>query len=241
VESIEGIAEACRVLEIPITGGNVSLYNETDGKAILPTPVLGVVGLIEDASRVIDRAFQASSRDIILFGASAAEFGGSEYVKVFAGEIRGVPPSLDLSRERALQQLLVRAVGDGLLESAHDCSEGGLAITLAECTFDSGGIGCTVDLDPVEPGSSPGPAATLFSESATRVVASVQREHRARVLALAQELGIPAKVIGQTGGSLLSISIAGEPVIRCAVSEAERIWSDGLTRYYERRHATSVA
>jgi phosphoribosylformylglycinamidine synthase II len=242
VEAIEGIADACRALEIPITGGNVSLYNETDGKAVLPTPVLGVVGLIEDASKVIDRVFQGSGCDVLLFGTTAAEFGGSEYQKVITGGIRGLPPVLDLSAERALQRLLVRAVGNGLLASAHDCSEGGLAIALAESTFDSGGIGCTVDLDPVAAGTPAlATAATLFAESASRVVASVQREHRARVLALAHELGVPAKVIGQTGGSLLSISVGGEPVIRCTVSEAERAWSSGLARYYERSPAASVA
>jgi phosphoribosylformylglycinamidine synthase subunit PurL len=241
VEAIEGIAEACRALEIPITGGNVSLYNETDGHAILPTPVLGVVGLIEDASKVVDRVFQGSGRDVVLLGITEAEFGGSEYQKLTSGEIRGVPPSLDLGRERALQQLLVRAIGEGLVESAHDCSEGGLAVALAESTFDSGGIGCTVDLDPVRADPPLRAAAVLFSESASRVIASIQKGHTARLLQLAADLGVPAKAIGETGGSRLKISIAGEPVIDCAVADAERIWAMGLAEYYKRPEPANVA
>jgi len=241
VEAIEGIAEACRALEIPITGGNVSLYNETDGKAILPTPVLGVVGLIEDASKTIDRAFQGSDRDILLFGESFAELGGSEYQKVLCGEIRGVPPALDLQKERALQQLLVRTVGDGLIESAHDCSEGGLAVALAESTFDSGGVGCIADVDSVEVGSRVKMVATLFGESASRVVASVQKAHRTRVLELAAELGVPAKLIGTTGGTRLSISVDGETAVDCAVAEAEQTWADALASFYRRRDVTNVA
>jgi phosphoribosylformylglycinamidine synthase II len=239
VEAVEGIAEACRALEIPITGGNVSLYNETDGKAILPTPVLGVVGLIEDASKVIDRVFQGPGRDVLLFGTSAAEFGGSEYQKLTARDNRGVPPVLDLKVERALQALLVRAIGEGLLESAHDCSEGGLAVALAESCFESGGLGCCVDLPPVDAPADLRGAATLFSESATRVVASVRKDDRGRVLALARELGVPVQVIGETGGARLTIAAGGHTEIDCPVSEAENAWSTGLARYYTRTHAVA--
>src|SRR4029453_4459633 len=136
-KAVEGMGAACRALEIPITGGNVSLYNETDGRGVLPTPVLGVVGLIEDADRVVGRAFRSAGDVVILLGESRAELGGSEYLKIIHGLIRGLPPALDLSREAALQRLLVDGSARGVIRSAHDCSEGGLAVTIAECSFDS--------------------------------------------------------------------------------------------------------
>ena len=142
--AVEGMGAACRALDIPITGGNVSLYNETDGKGVLPTPVLGVVGLIEDADTVVRRAFRAAGDVVILLGESRDELGGSEYLKVVHGLIRGVPPSLDLAREAALQRVLVEGAAAGIIRSAHDCAEGGLAVTIAECCFDSS---CGVDVD----------------------------------------------------------------------------------------------
>jgi phosphoribosylformylglycinamidine synthase len=242
VEAIEGIAEACRTLEIPITGGNVSLYNETDGQAILPTPVLGVVGLIEDASKAIDRVFRAGGRDVILFGTTKAEFGGSEYQSLFSGALRGVPPQVNLRHEHSLQRLLVRAIAEGLLESAQDCAEGGIAIALAESSFDSGGIGCAVNLEPVEAWDGDlGASATLFSESAGRVVASLKREHRDRVLRLASQFGVPARVIGETGGPRLTFAVGGKTAVDCTVAEAEHAWSTGVSRYFERSRAASVA
>src|SRR5450759_2324087 len=132
VEAVEGLAEACRALDIPITGGNVSLYNETDGRAIYPTPIIGVVGLIEDASRVLTRAFQAGGDAVILLGEDRGELGGSEYLKTIHGLVRGEAPALDLPRERALLTLVTGAAAAGLLRSAHDCSDGGIAVTLAE-------------------------------------------------------------------------------------------------------------
>src|SRR5678815_1536387 len=121
--------------DIPITGGNVSLYNETDGRGVLPTPVIGVVGLIEDADRVVGRAFRSAGDVVVLLGESRNEFGGSEFLQVVHDQIRGIPPQLDLSREAALQWVLVEGASSGLIRSAHDCAEGGLAITLAECCF----------------------------------------------------------------------------------------------------------
>ncbi len=138
-EAVEGLTEACRALDIPITGGNVSLYNETDGQAIYPTPIIGVVGLIEDASRVLSRTFKGEGHDVVLLGEGLGELGGSEYLNTIHGLVRGKPPQLDLDRERALIALLVRAAADGLLQSAHDCSDGGLAVALAECCLRHGG------------------------------------------------------------------------------------------------------
>ncbi len=173
-EAVAGIGEACRALDIPITGGNVSLYNETDGKAILPTPVLGVVGLIEDASKVVTRQFKQPGSVVVLLGTSRGELGGSEYLKATHGLVCGLVPALDLEAEKRLQALLVRLASNGLLLSAHDCAEGGLGVTLAECTFDTGGLGVDVDL-PRASGEAPeswAVDATLFGESPTRVVLS---------------------------------------------------------------------
>ena len=145
-EAVAGIGEACRALDTPITGGNVSFYNETDGKAILPTPVLGIVGVIEDASKVLTRTFKRAGTPVVLLGTTRAELGGSEYLYRVHGLIRGQAPVLDLDAEKRLQRLLVDAAAEGLLLSAHDCSEGGLAVTLAECCFDTGGIGLSAEL-----------------------------------------------------------------------------------------------
>jgi phosphoribosylformylglycinamidine synthase II len=230
VEAIEGIAEACKALDVPITGGNVSLYNETDGQAIYPTPILGVVGLLEDASRVLAKSFRGTGEDIVLLGEGLGELGGSEYLKTIHGVIKGEPPRLDLGRERALITLLVRAAGDGLLRSAHDCSDGGLAVALAECAFDSGGIGCSVDVP-----AAGDDAATLFGESASRAIVTTTRAEA--VLMLAGELGVPARVIGRTGGSTLEMAIDGRAVLACPVDEAERTWSTALGQHFARRVA----
>jgi phosphoribosylformylglycinamidine synthase len=128
--AVEGIGAACRALGVPITGGNVSLYNETDGRAIYPTPVIGVVGLLEHADRVVSRRFQRSGDVIVLLGEDRGELGGTEYLKVVHGLVRGVPPALDLDAERALQSLLVGLADERLIGSAHDCSDGGLAVAL---------------------------------------------------------------------------------------------------------------
>jgi phosphoribosylformylglycinamidine synthase II len=232
VEAVEGLADACRALDIPITGGNVSLYNETDGNAIYPTPTVGVVGVMDDASHALARTFREAGHEIVLLGEGSGELGGTEYLKVVHGLVQGVPPGLNLARERALIGLLGRAASTGLMCSAHDCSDGGLAITLAECAFDTGGIGCDVDL-PAESAGMKAPA-TLFGESASRVVVSVRPEDRATLLHLAAEAGVLARVIGRTGGSRLRIRVDGEQVIDCALDEAERTWSSAIERFFKR-------
>jgi phosphoribosylformylglycinamidine synthase len=232
VESIEGLADACRALDIPITGGNVSLYNETDGKAIYPTPTIGVVGLLEDASRVISRTFKAEGDDVVLLGEGFGELGGSEYLKVVHGLVKGQPPRLDLDRERALIALLGRAASAGLLRSAHDCSDGGIAVTLCECAFDTHGVGVQVDI-----AASGELDATLFGESASRVVVSARPHDREALLSMAAEYGVPARVIGKTGGSRLRISVEGAPALDCAVSDAEQVWATSLEQHFARRVA----
>ena len=228
-EAIEGIAEACRALDIPITGGNVSLYNETDGNAIYPTPVVGVVGLIDDSSRTLARTFRAENSAILLLGRGGAELGGSEYLKRSHGLVAGEPPRLDLLAERVLLDLVTRAAAGGLLQSAHDCSDGGIAVALAECSFDTPGLGLDVDL-PAEatPIAAFVRVGTLFGESASRVVVSVRQEDREAVLRLAADAGVPAAVIGRTCADRIRIAVDGVTAIDCTIAEAEGIWSNSL-------------
>jgi len=238
-EAVAGIGEACRALDIPITGGNVSLYNETDGKAILPTPVLGVVGVIDDASKVVTRTFKRAGTTVVLLGTSRGEIGGSEYLKTLHGLVRGVVPVLDLDAERRLQSLLVDLATEGRLLSAHDCAEGGLAVTLAECTFDTNGIGVEIDLSPAG-GELPAPwmvDATLFGESASRVVVTATSAEVDELLAAAQAAGVPAIVIGTTGGGRIAMRIDGKTVVDVAVADAERTWATALERYFARQAA----
>jgi phosphoribosylformylglycinamidine synthase subunit PurL len=230
-EAIEGIADACRALDVPITGGNVSLYNETDGKAIYPTPVIGVVGLIEDASRVLTRVFRHEGDSIILLGEDLEELGGGEYLKTIHGLVGGEPPTLDLVREAALQKVVTEAAASGLLQSAHDCSDGGIAVTLAESCFDSGGLGAAIDLTGVSA------AMALFSETASRVVVSVRPAAEADVLRRARAEGVPATVIGRAGGSRLHVRVNGETAIDLAVADAEQVWAVALERYFQRAAA----
>ena len=240
-QSVKGIGDACRALDIPITGGNVSLYNETDGEAIQPTPVIGVVGVVEDASRILGRAFRREGAAIVLLGESRAELGGSEYLRRVHHQVSGAPPMLDLAAERALQRLITSSTSEGLLESAHDCAEGGVAITLAECCFESGGIGLEVSVPLVSVGdgsrSDLSLAATLFGESASRVVVSMPESETAELLRRANEAGVPARVVGRTGGSRFRLSVDGTPAVDCSLAEIEGVWKDGLSRYFEGRAA----
>ena len=233
-QAVDGIAEACRALEIPITGGNVSLYNETNGQAIYPTPVLGVVGLLEDATRLLTRMFPADGLVIMLLGDAAGELGGSEYLKAAHGMVRGRPAAVDLDRERALQTLLVEGARDGLIRSAHDCAEGGFAVTLAECCVESGGVGARVEL-PAPAGSDDRFALirALFGEAPSRVVVSAPHEKRNLLLARARALSVPATVLGHTGGERLTISLAGRVVADVGLDGAEQAWANGMTRHFE--------
>jgi phosphoribosylformylglycinamidine synthase II len=238
-KAVEGIGVACRALDVPITGGNVSLYNETDGNAIYPTPTIGVVGLLEHADRVVGRRFQEAGDAIILLGDASGELGGSEYVKVVHDLVRGVPPALDLEAERALQTLLVTLADERLMRSSHDCSDGGLAVTLAECCFDTNGTGAEVSIAGahVARDAALNVAAALFGESASRVVVSVVPDDVTTVLARAAAANVPARVIGETGGNLLRIAVAGEMVIDQSVDDAERAWASAIGDYFVKRVA----
>jgi phosphoribosylformylglycinamidine synthase len=238
-KAIEGIGAACRALDVPVTGGNVSLYNETDGKAIYPTPTIGVVGLLEHADRVVSRRFQGSGDAIVLLGEGRGELGGSEYLKVVHHVVRGVPPALDLEAERALQRLLVTLADERLVRSAHDCSDGGLAVTIAESCFDTNGIGAEVSVGAEQVARNPhtNVAAALFGESASRVVVSADPSDVTSILERAAAAKVPARVIGQTGGNRLRMAVGGEFAIDQSVDEAERVWSSALDGYFVKRVA----
>ncbi len=238
-QAVEGIGAACRALGVPITGGNVSLYNETDGRAIYPTPVIGVVGLLEHADRLLSRRFQAAGDIIVLLGEDRGELGGSEYLKVVHGLVAGVPPALNLESERALESLLVDLADLRILKSAHDCSDGGLAVTLAECCFDAGGIGAEISIEAVHAARAMAMnrAAALFGESASRVIVSTTVDNVTEVLERAAAAGVPARIVGRTGGNLLRVAVGGHMAIDLSVDEAERAWSSAVERYFQRRVA----
>ena len=192
-EAVQGIAEACGIFETPVTGGNVSLFNETDGRAIYPTPVIGMVGVIDDVSKITPQAFQNVGDEIIVLGTNTGELGGSEYLYVSADLVAGVPPSVDLAGERMLQQAVLTMNNERLISSAHDCSEGGLACALAESALgigeDSVGVSAQIDEDLR-------PVVSLFGEAQGRIIVSCDPGSLAEVLRVAESHGVPAQRIG---------------------------------------------
>jgi phosphoribosylformylglycinamidine synthase subunit PurL len=237
--AIEGIGAACRALNVPITGGNVSLYNETDGHAIYPTPTIGVVGLLEHADHVIGRRFRETGDVIVLLGDGLGELGGSEYLKVVHDLVRGMPPAVDLERERALHTLLVTLAEARLVRSAHDCSDGGLAVAVAECCFDTGGVGAEVSIERVSVARDAllNVAAALFGESASRVIVSLVPDDVTAVLQRAAAANVPARVIGETGGNRLRMAVGGDLVVDQPVAGAERVWSTVIEQHFSKRVA----
>jgi len=193
-ESIRGMGDACRRFGTPVTGGNVSFYNESGGSAIWPTPIVGMLGLIEDYRLLVRPGFPGPGFLVYLLGETFPELGGSEFAQVVLRSVSGHPPALDLAREASLHQMLVEAARGDLLASAHDCSDGGLAVALAESAF-AGDTGFAVSL----PGDEPWYVA-LFSESASRAVVSVAPEKAESVEALASAHHVPFSSLGETGG-----------------------------------------
>lgn len=199
-EAVRGIGDACRILGTPVTGGNVSFYNETAGRSIDPTPIIGMVGILPEGVRTPPVGFVAGN-EVLLLGETFAELGGSELLRTLARKTIGRPPSLDLSKETALSKVVRTAIREGLLESAHDCSEGGLSVALAESCI-HGSTGASISLP-----EGLGLMEWLFSESASRAVVSVAHNNVARVLSIAQEEGLPAARIGETAGSAFEVSL----------------------------------
>jgi phosphoribosylformylglycinamidine synthase subunit PurL len=233
--AVDGIAAACAALEIPITGGNVSFYNETLGRSIDPTPVLGVLGMIEDASRALGMAFRAEGDAIVVLdgyadttGASEngrREFSSSEYARTIRGIVAGAPPVVDLAAEKRLIALLVALASDGALQSAHDVSDGGLAVTLAESCFASDGLAARVSLTSKEPDE-----AALFGERGARAVVSVTSANLARVLSLAAQYGVAAREVGRVTRGDFRIELNGQAVVSADVPSLTDAWAGALER-----------
>ncbi|MCL1879594.1 MAG: phosphoribosylformylglycinamidine synthase subunit PurL [Actinomycetia bacterium] len=203
VAAVDGLAEACRQLELPVVSGNVSFYNESFGRPIYPTPTVGVVGVLEDIAQATTLAFKQSGDVIVLAGCpTAAELGGSEYLKVTHGLVAGPCPQLDLAAEAALQKALLAAHLAGLVASAHDLSEGGLAVALAECCM-AGGLGAHLDTDELADGLSA--AESLFSETQGRVLLSVAAEAADALLGQLVAHQVPCQVVGEVGGDELVV------------------------------------
>jgi phosphoribosylformylglycinamidine synthase subunit PurL len=221
-EVIDGMAEACEVFGTPVTGGNVSFYNETDGRGIHPTPVIGMVGLVEDSRHITTQWFKQADRVVILLGETADDLGASCYAEAMHGNLVGDVPRLDLQLERRVQEACLKIIRAGLVESAHDCSDGGLAVAIAESCFSTyrrEAVGCQVDL---KGGLSA--AALLFSETPSRIVLSAVAGNLAQILELAGEHNIAAVVIGRTGGERLVIDVNGERAVDRSVAEVESAW-----------------
>ncbi len=201
-EAVSGMGEACRFFDTPVTGGNVSFYNESPVSAVYPTPVIGMLGLIEDLNYITGMHFKNEGDLIVIAGEDAEELGGSEYLKVVHGLVKGLPPVCDLAKEKRLHDLTLKAIRDGIIISAHDVSEGGVAITIIEsCIADEENlIGAEVRVE----GSREDFA--LFSESQARILFSISPENLPKFDAIAAESGVPVKVIGKTGGSKLKIN-----------------------------------
>jgi phosphoribosylformylglycinamidine synthase subunit PurL len=232
-QAIDGITKACEELEIPITGGNVSFYNETLGVGIYPTPVLGVVGIIEDSSKAVFPHFREAGRAVVLLRGSEpgdatdaeVEFGSSEYAKEILGELWGFPPALELENEAALQEAIVELITAGLIESAHDCSEGGLAVALARCSFPKA-VGCSIDLK----AEGLAPEFVLFGEDASRIVISCDPANVARIKEVAEKHGIFADLLGETVPERIEIKLDGRAVVSAQVSELNDNYESALER-----------
>ncbi|MBI5855994.1 MAG: phosphoribosylformylglycinamidine synthase subunit PurL [Nitrospirae bacterium] len=230
---IEGLKDACEAFAIPVVSGNVSFYNETNGLSIYPTPILGMVGLIEPADRITTQWFKQAGDAIILLGKNREDLGGTEYLRVVHHREQGMPPRLSLEEEKTLQQTVLSLIRQGLVRSAHDCSDGGLAVALAECCLSAPGALLGAVLQLVADGLRRD--ALLFGESQSRVLLSVRPEQVDRVLQQAWDAGVPAAKIGTVGGDRLVMAVEGDQFVSgCRVDVdlntlADR-WGNSLER-----------
>jgi phosphoribosylformylglycinamidine synthase subunit PurL len=250
-EAIDGISEACGALETPITGGNVSFYNETLGKAIYPTPVLGVLGLLEDAECALGSGFRNEGDTILLLDASEpgstsvesedaglkpgatfkSEFSSSEYAKTIHGIVAGAPPAIDLAAERRLIECLVQLAAEKAIRSAHDVSDGGIAVTVAESCFPGNGISAQIDLMPEAPGQSAEMA--LFGERGARAVVSASPEFLARINAIAAQWNVNALRVGKVIRGEFRIQYKGALVVKGDLNSFRKAWDQSLPEALE--------
>ncbi|HEX6210108.1 MAG TPA: phosphoribosylformylglycinamidine synthase subunit PurL [Methylomirabilota bacterium] len=226
-QAVEGIGQACRALELPVVGGNVSLYNETLGQAILPTPIVGVVGLLDDASLLSTQWFKGAGHRVALLGPDAVSLGGSEYLWRRHGQVAGRLAPLDLEVERRVQAAVRAAIEAGLVTASHDCSEGGVAAALAEaCITGKVPVACDVTLPPGSRADQ-----VLFGEGPSRIVVSVEPERAREFEALMAESDIPWRWIGTTGGERLRVRVGRETVVNVELGQIEHAWRNGFERH----------
>jgi phosphoribosylformylglycinamidine synthase len=229
-EAVDGIAAACRALALPVVGGNVSFYNETLGRAILPTPIVGVAGLLEDAERRTTQWFKEPGDLVLLLGEAPGGLGGSEYLATFHGRVAGVPAPLDLDRERAVQAACLAAIEAGCVRSAHDCAEGGLAVALAECCITgSAPMGAEVALDRRQ-GGPERLDALLFGEAPSRILLSVAPREWPRIERIVSEWAVPLAVLGRVGGDRLTILVDGVDRITASTGRMREAFTQPLER-----------
>jgi len=230
-ETIDGMREACEAFDTPVTGGNVSFYNETEGRGIFPTPVIGMIGIVEEMRHVTTQWFPRPDLAIILLGVTSDDLGASEYL-LSHGRLEGAVPALDLTVERQVQDGCLKIIQAGLVESAHDISDGGIAVALAESCFSSyrrDAAGCKVNLE-----GAISDAALLFAESPSRIVVSATDENVESILEIARDMKVPAAVIGRTVSDQFEIRVNDEIVINRTVSEVEALWRGAIPKMLER-------
>lgn len=222
-EVIHGMRDACIGLHVPVVSGNVSFYNETDGTPIYPTPTVGMVGLVSKVERVVTPWFKSAGDLVVLLGRTREELGASEYLKVVHGLVKGTPPWIDLKLELAVQSCCIEGIEKGLFRSAHDISDGGLAVALAECCI--GGpekpLGVRIDSREMIRGD-----ALLFSESQSRIIISLEEQKLSQLQELVSKYQVPMEVIGRVGGTRFVL----EPLVQLPIDELRSIWRSGLTQ-----------
>lgn len=218
-EAIRGMSDACLAFDTPVTGGNVSFYNENPRGAIYPTPTIGMIGILDDYHEAIKSGFQAENDLIILLGENCRHLGGSEYIKTCHNLIRGNPPVVDLEREKKLYETFLKLTGAKLIKSAHDCSDGGLAVAIAESCWIGELIGAEIDIP-----LNNRPDAELFGEEHSRIVCSIAPDNLARFEEICLQAGFPFLVIGRTGGERLRIN----GLIDSDIKEMHDLWENAL-------------
>lgn len=233
-EAIDGIGEACRRLKTPVISGNVSFYNETKDQGIYPTPVIGMVGIIDDVEKSMTQWFKKKGDIIVLLGENGEDLGGSEYLYMIHGLEKGRPPSLNLNKEIMVQSVCHQAIKEGLVHSAHDCSEGGLAVALSECCISGRDpLGADIDLDDYVIRTD----ALLFGESASRIILSLDEENLVELEKIAKAKEVPISILGRVGGDRLKIRLTVNgsrfTAIDLPISNLEDQWRDGIKRKVE--------
>ena len=228
-ECVKGLADACTFFDVPVVGGNVSLYNEHGEGAIDPTPVISMVGLIEKAERVTSSFVEQSGQSIILLGGLPNELGGSYFLQTEYGKKEGTCPEVDFSEEKKIQDFLIHSIDSGLVEAAHDLAEGGLLVAVSEMLFEKPNLGIDLSVDSL--GSSNRLDALLFGESQGRVLISVSDDKLDQLIVLAEEKSLPTLVLGSINESgRLKFSLSGNEILDSGVAQLHKIWSDAIPR-----------